>query len=176
MSGLPRVDASSTVVIHTLPSTTQSEGRIHTQKSTTTTEKVSDVVECIICCDEGITEQTPQLIHRTNKDCDLYKNKQVCYICISKLERCPFCRENLTTGEMQQNNLQRQDQLAPIAQNQQPFIININVNMQNLNPAQEQRYRCSHVHFIKSGALVVSLIALGFFGWLAVTAIRDHTA
>jgi hypothetical protein len=191
MSALPRINASSPVVIHALHPTTLSEERIHTQERTTTTEKVSDVAECIICYDERITEQTPQLIHQTNQDCDLYKNKQVCHICIPKLDRCPVCRENLTTGEMQnsladilvemqQNDLQIQEegegnQLVPIAQHQQPFAINININAQNPNPTQEQRYRCSYVHFSVSATVVISLAALGFVGWLWITA-RDHTA
>ena len=158
VSALARVADSSPVIIHTLRFTTQSEDRISTQENTTT-EKVSNISECIICFDARITDQTPRLIHQTNQDCDLYKNKQVCHICLPKLERCPICRENLTTGEMQnslagilvemqQNNLQEQAEeenpLALIAQNQQVRIVNINVNVQNFHPPQQQQiFRCT---------------------------------
>jgi len=192
MTGVSRAAASFPVVIHTLRATMQSEGRIHTQESTTT-EKVSDVAECCICYEERISEQTPKLVHRTNKNCDLYKNKQVCHICIPKLERCPVCRENLTTGEMQnslvdilvemqQNNLQAQAQeneeenhLAPIAQNPQPFVININIDVQNPNPVREQRYRCSRSEtIIVSGTLIIGLTFIGAIGWFFAKALRDY--
>ena len=180
MSGISRA-AESSPVIHTLRSSLQSEERTPVQESATT-EKVSDSVECILCCAENIYPQTPALIHRTNQKCDLYINKQVCHICLPKLERCPICRENLTTGEMQ-NALA--DNLSELLQGNSRVLaeeseeehaqlnpsVNIPINVHNVNPPQEQQNRLGPARSTCKGiciaaAIITVFVGGFFFGWL----------
>jgi hypothetical protein len=161
---LRRVDSSSATIIH-IGSTKQSEGSIHTQESTITTEKVSDVAECVICSEPRTSDQRPTLIHKTNQDCDAHKNRRICYICLPQLDNCPLCRENLATGEMQ-NSLA--DVLVEMQQN----------NPQKQKEAEESEINVQNQH--RPGfpyeivCALAALVAVGVGGYLCAWALDTH--